>query len=118
MKAGGMLVKMANSRITKAASLRLNPNDVVANTPVGMLISIAKSQSAIPPKGHVPGETYGRMQRRQVKYTVKISLYLVWVLNSTGTGLMPFSSTPSSRSFWYHLALSSGREVYTSPDSM
>ena len=51
---------------------------------------------------------YGSKPKRQVKKTVKRLLYWVEVRCSTGTGLMPFSSTPASSSRWYHLGFLSG----------
>lgn len=57
---------------------------------------------------YVGTESYGSRFKRQVKKTVNMLLYWVLVRYSSGTGLIPFSSTPASSSLWYHLGLFSG----------
>jgi len=60
---------MANSRMTKAASLRLSPNDVVANKPVGILIiSVAKGSVRHASKG----KSSSRHLRQNAEKTSKV----------------------------------------------
>jgi hypothetical protein len=97
MNAGGMQVSMAKKRMTSDASLRLMPNDRVASKPVGMLGAV--SVFLMPMFMEAGRESYGSRFKRQVKKMVKRLLYWVLVRYSSGTGLMPFSSTPASSSF-------------------
>jgi len=101
MKAGGMHVSRAKKRMTREESRRFMPKLRVASKPVGIL-GWSFSTCYMVMWWWMGVGAHGSRFSRQVKKMVKRLLYWVTVRCSTGTGLMPLSSTPACRSRWYH----------------